>query len=400
MIQELIHFHQQLMASIDIRLKRYLYDLIHWESKAICIYGARGVGKTTLLCQYLLEKYKSSEKALYVSGDNIHVLSEGLLNLATRYFGMGGEALFIDEVHKYPNWSVEVKNIIDTFKTKQIILSGSSAMDLHKGKGDLSRRVVYYELTGLSFREYLKFSIDKDMPVIPLNEILTKHMSLSEQLGDIPILKHFHDYLQFGYYPYFLESRAVYLSKLNNVIEKVITEDIPSAKDIKSGTIIVLKKLLWLVATATCLVPNMDTISKNLKVTREVVYKGFEYLEKAGLTRNLFPATTGMKLIRKPGKIFLDNTNLLYAINGNLPLEGAVGSQRETFFSNQLAVNHTIHLHEKADFTVDQDIIVEVGGRNKKEKQIEGLANAYLALDGVSIGVGKRIPLYLFGFLY
>lgn len=400
MIQELTNLHLELMKSIDLGMKRFLFDQIHWNSNAICIYGARGVGKTTLICQYLLEKYEFVEKALYISGDNIHVLSEGLLNIATTYFNMGGEALFIDEVHKYPNWSIEVKNIIDTFKSKQIIISGSSAMDLHKGKADLSRRVVYYELPGLSFREYLKFTGNKEISSVTLKEVLSDHVKLSTKLSDISILKHFRDYLQFGYYPYFLESRKVYISKLNNVIEKVITEDIPSSKDVKPNTIIVLKKLLWLVATATCLVPNIDTISKNLKVTRDVVYNGFEYLEKAGLTRNIFPDTSGLKLIRKPGKIFLNNTNLLFAINGDLSLEGDVGSQRETFFANQLTVNHAVNLHNKADFTVDHDMVIEVGGRNKKEKQIKNVTNGYLAIDGIQVGFGKRIPLYLFGFLY
>lgn len=400
MLKELIHLHQELLSTIEVKLKRFLFDQIHWDSKAICIYGARGVGKTTLICQYLKEKYGTVEKALYISGDNIHVLSEGLLNTASNYFAMGGEALFIDEVHKYPNWSIEVKNIIDSFRTKQIIISGSSAMELHKGKADLSRRVVYYELPGLSFREYLKFTGTKELPPTALNEIFSDHVKIAEQLSGIPILKHFHDYLQFGYYPYFLESSEVYLSKLNNVIEKVITEDIPSTKEIKPSTIIVLKKLLWLVTTAKCLIPNMDSISRNLKVTRDVIYQGFDYLDRAGLTQNIYPHSKGAKLVRKPAKVLLNNTNLLYAINGTLSFDGDAGAVRETFFCNQMAVNHAIHLHETADFTIDHTTVIEVGGKNKKEKQIQNIPDAYLAIDGIAVGIGKRIPLYLFGFLY
>jgi len=400
MLQELFFLHEELMSSIDRKLQRFLYDQIEWGSQAICIYGARGVGKTTLLCHYLLERYGTVDRALYISGDNIHVLSEGLLNVAARYFAMGGEALFIDEIHKYPDWSIEVKNIIDTFRKKQIIFSGSSAMELHSGKGDLSRRVVYYELPGLSFREYLKFIDAINLPPTTLAELLVNHVQLASQFKNFPVLKHFNDYLQFGYYPYFLESRSVYFSKLNNVIEKVITEDIPSSKQIQPTTIILLKKLLWLVATAVCLVPNVDSISKNLRVTRDSVYNSFEYLEKAGLIRNLYADATGMKLARKPGKIYLENTNLLNAINGTLALKANSGTTRETFFANQLTHQHALNTHDQADFIIDHKHIIEVGGRNKTERQIKSLSDAYLAVDGIPIGIGKRIPLYQFGFLY
>ena len=400
MIEELVNIHQQLMSSIDETSKRFLFDEIHWDSQAVCIYGARGIGKTTMLCQRLLEKYTSVEKALYITADNIHVLSYGLLKVATQYFDLGGEALFIDEIHKYPNWSIEVKNIIDTYRKKKIIFSGSSAMELKSSKADLSRRVLYHELPGLSFREYLKFTDIKDVAPFTLSDILNSHVSLAEKFTGIPILEHFNNYLSFGYYPYFLEGKAPYLLKLNNVIEKVITEDIAITKRIKPNTIIILKKLLWLVATACCLSPNMDKIGKNLEVTRDIVYSGFEYLAQAGLITNVYPEARGMKLIRKPGKIFMNNTNLLKAINGTLSLESDTGSVRETFFTNQISVNHSIHTHDKADFLVDGKHVIEVGGRNKNEKQIKSLPDAYLALDGIKIGIGKRIPLYLFGFLY
>ncbi len=400
MLQELRHLHQELMAAADANIKRFLYSKIAWDSRAICIYGARGVGKTTLLCQFLLKKYGMTARALYISADNIHVLSGGLLNLATEFFAMGGEALFIDEVHKYPNWTVEVKNIIDSFPKKQIILSGSSAMELQKGKGDLSRRVVYYELPGLSFREYLIFTAVKELQPVSLDEVLTNSTSVTQQLAGIAILKHFQDYLRYGYYPYFLEDQRVYFSKLNNVIEKVITEDITASKQIKATTTVVLKKLLWLIATAKCLVPNIDNISRDLKVTRQIIYSSFGYLEKAGLINNIYPDATGMKLIRKPGKSYLDNSNLLYAISGTLAFEGDIGSVRETFFANQVSVNHVVTTHEQADFTVDHTHVLEVGGRNKKEHQLKGLSDAYLAIDGIQVGVGRRIPLYLFGFLY
>lgn len=400
MLQDLIQLHHEVMSTIEQRRKRFLHEKIHWESKGICILGARGVGKTTLICQFLLEKYKTVDKALYISGDNIHVLSKGLLNTASEYFMLGGEALFIDEVHKYPNWSLEVKNILDSFKKKQIIISGSSTVELKAGIGDLSRRVVYYELPGLSFREYLSFSEKVSVPVYSLSDIMQNHTTISGEFKELPILKYFHEYLKYGFYPYFLESREVYFSKLNQVIEKVITEDIVASKSIKLSTVLILKKLLWLIATSTCLVPNVDNISKDLQVTREVIYHGFDYLERAGLIQNVFPYAHGLKLVRKPGKIYLNNTNLLYAINSNLSLEHQIGSVRETFFSNQVAVNHSIHTDPQADFLVDQQYCFEVGGKNKNEKQIKDISESYLALDGMILGMGKRIPLYLFGLLY
>lgn len=400
MLDDLINLHHRLMSSIDVTEKRYLYDQIHWDSKALCIHGARGVGKTTLICQFLLEKYTTVEKALYISGDNIHVHSLGLLEVASRYFDYGGEALFIDEVHKYPNWSIEVKNIIDSYRNKQIIISGSSSMDLINSKADLSRRVVYYELLGLSFREYLKFLGIQTTDAIPLSEILSNHLSIAEQLNKAPLLKHFNNYLVSGYYPYFMEGVEPYLLKLNNVIEKIINEDIAATNNIKQSTLLILKKLLWLVATSKCLIPNIEKISKNLQISRDSIYTGLNCLEQSGLITNIYPHARGMKLIRKPSKIYMGNTNLIAAINGSLSLSQEKGPIRETFFASQVFSKHSLHTHDKADFLVDGEITIEVGGKSKTQAQIKTQSQGYLAIDDTVIGLGKRVPLYLFGFLY
>lgn len=400
MLRDLFQLHHEIMGATDQKFRRALYDKVNWDAQAICIYGARGVGKTTMLCQHLLNTYESVQKALYISADNIHVLTGGLLALATEYFSMGGEALYIDEVHKYPNWSIEVKNIIDSYRTKKLVISGSSAMDLHQGKGDLSRRVVYYELPGLSFREYLIVSQVVSVPAISLEHLLKNHVDVAKSLGGITILKHFHDYLNHGYYPYFLDQRDLYLTKLNQVIEKVITEDIALSKNLKATTVIILKKILWLIATAKCLSPNMDSMSRDLHVTRETVYSAFDYMEQAGIILNIYPHAKGAGLIRKPGKTYLNNTNLMHAIHGTLALQEDIGAVRETFFANQVSVEYALHTHEKADFTLDQQYVIEVGGRNKTRKQLQGNENGILALDGIEIGFGRDIPLYLFGFLY
>ncbi|OGT47128.1 MAG: hypothetical protein A3F17_01925 [Gammaproteobacteria bacterium RIFCSPHIGHO2_12_FULL_41_15] len=388
------------MATMDSTFQRYLYKQIDWQNRAICVCGARGVGKTTLMCQYYLNNFDNAEKALYLSADNIHVLSQGLLSLASEYFSLGGEALLIDEVHKYPDWSIEIKNILDTYPKKQIIFSGSAAMELKRSKADLSRRVLYYEMPGLSFREYLIFIDAITLEPMTLNEILTQHIKLAGKFKTVNVLKLFHDYLKHGYYPYFLENQNSYLVKLNNVIEKVIMEDIPSTKSIRQGTITQLKKILWLIATSICLVPNVDKISKNLGITREIVYDCLEYLAQSGLTQNVYATGKGMRLIRKPGKIFLDNCNLLYALNDQLALESGIGPLRETFFVNQLSTQHAINVHDSADFLVDNEWIFEVGGLHKTTEQIKALQNAYLAVDGIQVGFGNKIPLYLFGCLY
>lgn len=401
MLFELVTIHNEVMSTTpSLAFKRFLHDQINWDAKAICIQGARGVGKTTLMCQLFLEKYKNVEQALYFSADNINVTSKGLFKIAQEFFSAGGLALFIDEIHKYPNWSIELKNIIDTYRKRQIIFSGSSSLDLQHSKGDLSRRVVYHSLPCLSFREYLKLSQQIDFPAVSLEDIIKNHLSIAEKLKSITILKHFNNYLNHGSYPFFSEGIEDYLSKINNVIEKIIFEDIAVVYNLKQTTLPVIKRLLWLVATTNGLTPNVDSISKNFRVSRDVIYNCFEYLHKSGLIKNLYTDARGMKLARKPGKVYLDNTNLLHAINGSLKLNSDIGVVRETFFVNQLELNHRVNLHDSGDFIIDDYYVIEVGGKGKTEKQIKSVKNSYLAIDGIEMGFGKRIPLYLFGLLY
>ncbi len=399
-LEPLIAIHESVMANISTAKQRYLYRQINWKARGICLLGNRGVGKTTLMAQFLLNQYKSVSKALYISADNIYVLGEGLFVIAQTFFQFGGEALFIDEIHKYPTWGQELKNILDTYRDKQIIFSASSVLELKKSKYDLSRRAVYYELKGLSFREYLHFNAELEVPQVTLDEVFSQHIVIAENFKRQTILKHFNDYLLAGYFPFFLEGNEDYLSKINNIIEKVLFEDIAVVHNLRQPTILVLKKLLWLVATSKSLVPNIDRISKDLRVSREVIYACLEHLEQAGLLNNVFHNATGLKLIRKPGKIYMENTNLICAVNGVLKLTNDIGNLRETFFVNQLSHTHRLSLHDQADFIIDNHYIVEVGGKSKNFDQIRGEANSYLAIDGVEIGFGRKIPLYIFGFLY
>ncbi|MGA2654521.1 MAG: AAA family ATPase [Gammaproteobacteria bacterium] len=399
-LSALITIHNEVISTLSLTHKRYLFSHIHWESQAICIVGSRGVGKTTLMCQALISQYGSVEKALYISADNIHVLTMGLFAIAQEYFKYGGEALFIDEVHKYPDWSREIKNIIDTYKNKKIIFSSSSVLALKRSKYDLSRRVVYYELYGLSFREYLAFAHDIILQPHTFTEILKNHLHLASALKDLTILKHFKDYLTYGYYPFFIEGTATYSQKVNNIMEKVLYEDIAVTYSLRPETVAVLKKILWLVTTANGLSPVIDNISKDIGVSREIVYHAFSQLEDAGLIKNIYPDATGHKLIRKPGKVYMDNPNLLLITQGTLIIQSNIGVIRETFFVNQVGSVHGIRLHDHGDFIIDNDIVIEVGGQGKNFKQIKNEKNAYLAVDGLEVGFGQKIPLYLFGFLY
>jgi predicted AAA+ superfamily ATPase len=400
MLDELISIHNEVMATVPATVVRYLKDQINWNERGICIYGDRGVGKTTLLCQVLLEKYQSVQRALYLSADNIYVIAHGLFAIARDYFAHGGQALFIDEVHKYPDWSREIKNILDTYRDRQVIFSGSSTLDLKHSKADLSRRVVYHRLIGFSFREYLKTEASLNVSAVSFDEILSQHLQIAEQFRGKTILKYFQDYLAHGYYPFYLEGLDHYLSKINNIVEKIIFEDLAVVYHLKQASLTHLKRILWLIATAGCFIPNIDSISKNLGISREMVYDCLEYLYQSGLVQNLYPQAVGMKLVRKPGKIVLNNTNLFHALCGDLKMKTDLGSVRETFFINQVGSQEKIRLHDKADFLVNDRILIEVGGRGKTNQQIKDQTEAFLAVDHIEMGFGKKVPLYVFGLLY
>ena len=401
MLEKLFAIHNSAVKHTPRAFKRYLFARIDWNSNAICVTGARGVGKTTMLLQYYHEHYGSIEKCLYVSADNVEAAAAGLFNIASEYFAFGGKALILDEIHKYPDWQIELKNIVDTFKGKKLLVSGSSSLDLKKGKVDLSRRFVYYDLRGLSFREYLALKDNKTFPALKLEDILHAHVNHAQEIsGRITVLRDFRNYLSSGYYPFFTESEPVYPQKVLNIIEKTLYEDVAVIGNVKPVHIAALKKILWLIAGAAPFAPNIDKLSRELGISKEYVYHYLEYLEQAGLIIALHCAGKGSQALRKPAKLFLENTNLLAAINGSLKIDDELGTVRETFFMNQVSNCGRITAVEKGDFMVNDKFIFEVGGKNKGTEQIRGLKSAYLALDKIEIGFGGKIPLYLFGFLY
>jgi predicted AAA+ superfamily ATPase len=401
MLEELFYIHKKTVEDMPVDFKRYLYGEIDWNAASICVMGPRGVGKTTLLLQHYREKYNDVEKCLYISADNVEVSAGGLFRTAKEYFQYGGEALIIDEIHKYSQWQSELKSILDTFKGKKILVSGSSSLALQTSKVDLSRRLVYYSMKGLSFREYLALKEKISVSAVSLEEVLTGHVRLAQKIATgKPVLKYFKQYLTMGYYPFFLEGEATYVSKLLSIIEKVIYEDVAIMGNIKKSNIAVLKKMLWLIATASPFTVNIEKISRDLGLSKEYVYAYFEYLEGAGLIYCLRPGGKGFALARKPQKAFIYDPNLLSVLHSQIMSENDQGAVRETFFLNQLKDLVKVTASDKGDFLINDKYVFEIGGKGKTFKQVKDVNNAYVVADRMEIGAGNKIPLYLFGMLY
>lgn len=401
MLQKLTEIHEYVVLKKNRKIKRYLYKKINWNTQAICIFGARGTGKTTMMVQHYFEHYNDSEKALYISADHISVISHGLYEVADTYFKSGGFALYIDEIHNYPNWSLELKNILDVFSDKKIVISGSSSLMLNSGKGDLSRRLIYYELKGLSFREYLLFSENVEYKPVKLEELLINHSKISASIvKNKSILKSFTNYLKFGYFPFFLEGKEEYSNRIMNILQKVIMEDMAITFNLSQPKLPAIKKLLWLLAASKPMAPNIQKLSSILGISREYTYHYIEYLEKSGLINTVKRHGKGTTPIRKPGKIFLENPNLLPVLSEDSGISSMKGTLRETFFVNQMKINNNISIPKNGDFIINNSYLFEIGGKNKDFSQIANIEKSFLALDDIETGFKNKIPLYLFGFLY
>jgi len=396
MIEKFVATHLSLAGKIKgYGFKRYLYASINWRQRLIGIVGSRGVGKTTLMLQYYLENFNTPEDCLYISADNVNTAAAGLFNLAEEFFNLGGKTLLIDEVHKYPNWQRELKNIYDSFPSKRVIFSGSSSIHILRGKADLSRRAVYYNLSGLSFREFLNMRDAKSFKPLSFDEILKNHVKIAGSISaDFPILRRFKDYLKFGYYPFFNEGIEEFTAKLSNVVEKIFYEDIPLLFNVRPSTIHSLKKLFYLVATSQPFTPNISRISSQLGISKEYIYAYIDELEKAGLFMLLYPKEKGFKLLRKPQKIYLECPSLFYLVEEEKGFLAEKGSVREAFFVNQ--ASHAVNLYssQNADFVDDKNRLFEIGGRNKKA------SDCFIVSDDINVGFKNKIPLWLFGFLY
>jgi len=388
----------QRIRNVSLGFKRFLYHQIDWNERMIGILGARGVGKTTLMLQYIRENLPDSGKVLYVSLDDLYFTTHSLSELAREFLSYGGKYLFLDEVHKYPNWSVELKKLYDFFPELKIVFSASSVLQIYKGQADLSRRVALYHLPVLSFREFLELYAGLRFSAYSLEAVLENHTAIANEIaGKIKPLEYFEKYLRFGAYPFFTEGLGKYYDKLNQAILQVFESDMPEITNITPKQVKKLKKLMYVISTSAPFKPNLKKLSEQTDIDRKLLYEYLDMLERADLIINLRSPVTGVTALRKPEKIYLNNPNLVFLFGEGMHNKGTV---RETFFVNQLRTVAKVYYTKQTDFLVDRKYYFEVGGRNKDFKQIQNLENAFLAIDGIETGFDRKIPLWLFGMLY
>ncbi len=396
---------EQLIAKFQLKLAetptffvREFIEEIDWNNRFVGIKGARGVGKTTLLLQYAKLKIEDSQSALYVSLDDLHFRRERLYDLAERFVHFGGKILLLDEVHRYQDWSLELKNLFDDFSELRVIFTGSSIIQLSKNKADLSRRAVMYVLEGLSFREFLRVKKVANLPEYSLDDILSRHMEIAvEMTRQFRPLPSFRTYLQSGFYPFFLENEAAYSIKLGETINLLLESDIPAVYNFTTTTVEKLKTFLLILAESVPFKPNIKKLAEKIGVNRNTATDFLYILEDAGLLKLLHRDRKGITRLQKPEKVYLANPNLAYALN---PGHVETGTIRETFFINQLSVLHTVEYTEPGDFKIDGKYVFEIGGKNKTARQIRNVQNAFVAADNLEVGALAKIPLWLFGFLY
>jgi len=397
-MEELFSLSYKYVKQVDARFKRYLYQKIDWQSRLVIIIGARGIGKSTMMLQYMKENLALNKESIYISADHLYFSRHGLVEFANLFSINGGKHLFIDEIHKYPNWSREVKNIYDQYPDLKLVLSGSSATEIVKGEGDLSRRALFYQMQGLSFREFIDYQYQIQVQPIELDELLTSYIEISYQITEkIKPIKLYDEYLRFGYYPFFKEGFDGYYQRINQVVKTVLESDIPAVYNIDYHATVSIRNLLGIITTLVPFKPNTLKLSQQVNLSRETFIKYLQYLQKADLVMLLHSSTKGISQLNKPEKIYLHNPNLIYAL-----AEGAAdkGNLRETFFINQLSGSHQLTYPKQGDFLVDNTWLFEVGGLNKTRKQLAGIERAFVAADDIEIGSPQKIPLWMFGFLY
>ena len=396
-MQRLQTIHQQLVDNAPYNIRRYLIDEIEWDKQLISITGARGSGKTTLLLQHIKENFGSKDdKVLYTTLDDIYFEKARLIEFAEDFVKKGGTHLYLDEVHKYPHWSKDLKLMYDYYPTLKVVFTGSSALNIYKGDSDLSRRAVGYTLSGLSFRAYLRFEHGLILPKLTLDQILYEDR-LSNLPEKIDILQTFKAYLQWGFYPFFLEGKNIYSERLRIIANLVLETDLPAIQQITYQTIHKLKRLLSILTAMVPFTPNITQLAREVGVARDILLNYISWLERASMIQTLRSASKGMGPLRKPDKIFLNNPNLCYALGDNTPDRGNL---RETFFMNQLSVKHQVTTPKYGDFLVDNSYVFEVGGASKTFSQLKGVPSSFIAADDILHKKGRIIPLWHFGFTY
>jgi predicted AAA+ superfamily ATPase len=394
----LIEKSYQKVRAMDARFMRSIMTQIDWQDRLIGIRGARGVGKTTLLLQRIKKFLGNTSENLYISLDNIWFAEYNLLDLVDYFVKRGGKFLFLDEVHKYPNWSRVIKNIYDDFPDLKIVFTGSSLLEILNARADLSRRAIVYDIQGLSFREYLNITQNVDIQLVTLSDILNNHKNISDEiLSKVRPLQFFSDYLRHGYYPFFTEGIIRFTNRLEEVVNLILEIELPLLRNVDPAYVPKVKQLLQIVAESVPFIPNIDSLSKRIEIHRNTLLSYLYCLQETQLTNHLHKDIMGINKLQKPEKIFLENTNLAYTLAEN---NTDIGNIRETFFLNQLSYKHTVEYPNNGDFWVDKKYIFEIGGKNKTNKQIKNAENAFIVADNVEYGFDKKIPLWMFGLLY
>lgn len=397
-MESLYIFQEQLIRATSFLFRRDFLNEIEWNEKLIGLIGARGVGKTTLMLQHLTENTSSPEETLYITIDNLANPIESLYSLAESFYKLGGKRLYIDEIHKFPNWALEIKNIYDLLPGLKVVFSGSSILKILNNEVDLSRRAVIYPVFGLSFREFLQIKLSLQLPVYPLGEILTNHVSIASSLSrSFQPLPWLNQYLKFGHYPYFLQSENTYGIKLNSTISYILENEISSILKADLKTIQKLKRLLNIISASVPFQPNIVKLAEALELNRATLLTYLSLLDTADIINSLYNSGSFYGKLSKPGKILLLHPNLAYCLNpGNIN----PGSLRESFVVNQLKCKHKVELSNSADFLIDEKFTFEIGGKGKTKRQIKNTSDSYIIADDMEVGFQNKIPMWLLGFLY
>jgi len=399
MLEKLFRYEKQLLQNCKLSYKRYLYKFLKQDDKLQAIVGARGTGKTVLLLQFtksLKRKFKSHE-VLYMTLDFPFLSNINLFDFCENFVQQGGKYLLIDEIHKYRDFSIHLKAIYDFHHDLNIIITGSCATSIINASADLSRRITLYHLNGLSFREFLAINNKIAQNTISLDNIIEHHQEISKDIcGQIDVQTQYNKYIKFGYYPFYFDKQQNYLSALLETVNLTLDIDLVTLGLIEQKYTYKLKKLLEVVCQSNPFEINLSRIASQAEISRVKLYDYLSHLEKGEMICLVEQNVKGLKKISKPEKLFLNNTNLLHAFCDDFK----IGTLRETFFVNQLRQSHNIKAAKTGDFIIDDKFTIEVGGKNKGFKQINGIENAYLAVDTMTTEHDKKIPLWLFGLLY
>jgi predicted AAA+ superfamily ATPase len=390
--------HFRKLANLKPTFRRNFIDEVDWSEQLVGIKGARGVGKTTLLLQHIKETYGNSRECLYVSLDDVTFSYNNIVELAADFWAKGGKAIYFDEVHKYNNWSQELKNIYDSYPGLKVVFTSSSLLHIHSGSADLSRRAVVYQMYGLSFREFLEIETAIKFEKYTLQQLTNGHTDIAAGLiAQIKPLAWFANYLRYGYYPYYLQNKRNFSAKLASAISLTLEVDLPWLMNVDVRHLNKLKRLLYILANNVPFKPNISKLAESLDLSRNTVSLYLSYLQEAEIIRMLYATGKGYNTLTKPEKVYLWHPNL----NFTLAQENTdPGNMREAFFASQLGVAATIEAPVQGDFLVNSKYTFEVGGKNKTTEQLKNIPDSYVAADDIEIGFDRKIPLWMFGFLY